>query len=185
MNLELSQRERAIAVAIGATLVVLALVTCIGIFRARQALLTQADTLRSHISAVTSDRDTVKRDRDAKAQQMKPFESLAEQQFASDPPEQRISFLLRRIETITTAMSRVRGRRHLDAEAVGRISAKLDLAPGLDIEVGGIWQDPEALALAEELKAVFEGAGLKTRKLAQYTPPTNIPREFPFTANTS
>ena len=175
MNVELSQRERAIAIAIGATLVILALVACVGIFRARRALLTQIDTLQTHLSAVTIERDAVTHDRDARTEQMKPFESLAEQQFASAPPDERLSLLLRRIETITTAMSRIRGRRHLDAAAIARIRAKLDLAPGLDIEVGGIWPDPEALALAEQLKAVFEGAGLKTRKLAQYTPPTNIP----------
>ena len=45
---------------------------------------------------------------------------------------------------------------------------------GLRLGVAG-WQDAEALALAEELKAVFEGAGFKTRKLAQYVPPRNLP----------
>lgn len=80
-----------------------------------------------------------------------------------------------RIENTPAPIAEVKRPRHLDSEAMGRIRAGLDLAPGLDIEVGAVWQDAEALALAEELKAVFEGAGFKTRKLAQYAPPRNLP----------
>jgi hypothetical protein len=168
MNLELSQRERAIGLGLCAIVVALAILACTAILRARRALVTQADALRSQLSATTSERDT-------RANQIAPFAILAEQQFPSDPPEQRLSLLFRRIESITDAMSRMRGRRQLDSEAMARIREKLDLAPGLDIEVGAIWQDAEALALAGELRTVFEGAGFKPRKLAQYVPPPDFP----------
>ena len=74
----------------------------------------------------------------------------------------------------TATISRLKPPRHLDAEAMTRIRASLELAPGVDVEVGAIAQDAEALALAQELKTLFDGAGFKTRKLAQYALPQSV-----------
>ena len=168
MKLELSLRERTIGIALSAMLLILVFVVCICLFQSHRTLILQADILRSDLSAVTNDRD-------AKANELAPFESLAGQQFPSEPPENRLPLLLRRIKAITSAGARLQGRRHLDSVAIPRIRARLDSAPILDIEVGCVWQDAEALALAEELKTVFESAGFKTQKLAQYVSSPHIP----------
>ena len=168
MNLDLTPRERAIGIVLSAALVGLAVVACIGHFQNRRTLMRQADNLKAELRAVTIERDS-------KAKQLAPFESLAQQQFPSEPADARLPLLLRRITAITSAGAHLKGRRHLEPEAIFRIRSKFDSVPTLDVEVGVVWNDPEALVLAGELRTIFESGGFKLRKLAQYIPPPAIP----------
>lgn len=102
-----------------------------------------------------------------------PFVALAEDQFPGTTADARLDLLHTRIAALVATTTKLQGRRYLDAKAVERIKAKLGNAPVLDVEIGGIAGDAESLALAGELKTVFDAAGFKVRKLAQYPGPPN------------
>ena len=168
MTLDFSQRKNAIGAAVCAVLLLALVVACIVLLRIRANLKTEGERLKAELSAVT-------RVRDAQATALAPYESLAEQQLPSEAAEKRLTLLLGRIKALTTATVALRGRRQLDAEAIARIRAKLTDVPSMQIEIGGVARDAETLALAEELRSIFEGAGLETKKVAQYLPSAAIP----------
>jgi uncharacterized coiled-coil protein SlyX len=100
--------------------------------------------------------------------QLAPFFTLANEQFPRTPINARLDPLLERITAVVIAAKTAQGRRYLDAAGIERIKAKLENAPALNVEIGGMWDDPESRTLAEELRALFESVGFKVRKLAQY-----------------
>ena len=160
-------RERAFCIVLGSLLMILTLWIAV-LLRTRSTLMHQNERLLATLEQVAAELE-------AKAGELAPFASLAERQFPDTAPEKRLSLLLQRVDAITAQMSELRGRRQLDAEALARIRMKLETAPQLDIEIGGAWKDDEALALAGELRTLFEGAGFKPRKLAEYIPPQHLP----------
>lgn len=158
-------------------LVVLTIITFVVVLFGGVAFFSMRRTSKRDIAQVQSRLAKTERDlsqatveRDETASRLAPFMNLAEQQFPSAPSDERLHLLLDHIEAVTKAASKLPGRRHLDAEAIGRIQEKLNRAPLLDIEVGGLMDDKESLALAEELKSTFEGIGFKVRELVHYLP---------------
>src|SRR6202030_3746688 len=111
-------------------------------------------------------------DRDAK---LAPFISLANRRIQNAPPEKRLELLLQRVSALTEAASKLPGYRHLSPEAVVRIQNKLDRAPRIEVEVGGMMGDIESLGLAEELRTAFVGAGINVRETVHYVRPERAP----------
>ncbi len=105
--------------------------------------------------------------------QLAPFFVLANEQFPNAPIDARLDPLLGRITAFVATAKTAKSRRYLDANGIERIKEKLQNAPALDVEIGGTWDDAESLALAEELRALFESVGFKVRKLAQYPASAN------------
>jgi hypothetical protein len=126
--------------------------------------------VQSRLAKTERDLSQAARERDETASQLAPFMTLAERQFPGAPSDERLHLLLDHVEAVTKTASKLPGRRHLDAEAIGRIQGKLNRAPHLDVEIGGLMDDKESLALAEELKSAFDGIGFKVRELVHYVP---------------
>jgi hypothetical protein len=161
------RRRKFICVLVVLILLVPALVTGFGMFWGRGSLKGQLGNLQREL-------DDTKRDRDSKATQLAPFLALANQRFESAPPDKRLDLLFDRVDKLMEAVretaTKLPGRRHLTEDGIKRIREKLDFAPRLDVEVGGIMGDMESLDLAAQIKETFEGSGFKVRELSQYVP---------------
>jgi hypothetical protein len=163
----LTERRRfAVAIVAVAALVFAASVMVAEKHRREAVLGIELVQARKELAAMT-------RERDVKALQLAPFETLAAVQVGSAPYEQRLALLLERLQALAGAGAEAKGRRHLDAAALEEIRTALQDVPDIDVEVGGVASDPESMALAQELHSVFDKARFKTRRIAEYVRPPN------------
>jgi hypothetical protein len=147
---------------------------CIGILIAllSPSLVLLADKFwgRSKLQEEISDFKSAetKRDRDSKATQLAPFLAAANQHFASEPPDKRLDLFLERTQSLTQLLTEVVSRlpeskwRALSLEAQSRIKEKLNLAPHVGVGIIVSTDEAEALALGQQLKVTFEGAGFNS-----------------------
>jgi hypothetical protein len=103
---------------------------------------------------------------------LSPFVAQADRQFPDSPPGIRLGML----HEFIIAKHVWASRRFLDPATFNRIRPLLKDAPALDVEIGAMQNDIEALALAREIRTLFDSTGMNVRKLAEYTePPNNLP----------
>ena len=94
-----------------------------------------------------------------------PFVAQAAEQFPDMAPGIRLLMLHKFIITKHTRES----RRYLDPASFSRIHPMLKDAPELTVEIGAMQNDIEALALAREIRTLFDSTGMNVRKIAEYT----------------
>lgn len=104
------------------------------------------------------------------------FVAMADEQFPNAARESRLQSLYANLAAVIDGQKSLPRRRYLDEEDIKRIQALLNQAPVLDVEIGGMWEDAESLALAQQLKTTFLEAGFHVRKLVEYkTAPIKLP----------
>lgn len=111
----------------------------------------------------------------ALVQMMGLFRQEAVRMFPTASDETALGLLFIQMKASVTAGARWQGRRRLGVEGMARIRAKLDNAPGLVVEVGGVLQDAESLALATEIRNTFLENAFVVRDLAEYRLPEGAP----------
>ena len=107
-----------------------------------------------------------------------PWIALADSWYSNAPPDQRLDLLLKRVSELTNTVpgagrdARAQTPRVLSAEAMARIRAKLNFLSLLSqqkmtVEIQSLGGDPESLALAGQIKTLFEGYGLEIKNGVQ------------------
>ena len=102
-------------------------------------------------------------------EQVAEFVALADEQFPHAAREARLPSLYANLTAVIDAERSSLRRRYLDAEDIKRIEALLRQAPVLEVEIGGMSNDPESLSIARQLITAFSEAGFHVRKLVEYT----------------
>jgi len=102
-------------------------------------------------------------------ERLSPFVAQAAMQFPDSAPESRLG----KLHEFLVAKHVWASRRFLDPATFNRIRPLLKDAPALDVEIGAMQNDLEALALAREIRTLFDSTGMNVRKLAEYTDPPN------------
>jgi hypothetical protein len=100
---------------------------------------------------------------------LSPFVAQADRQFPDSAPEIRLG----KLHEFIIAKHLWASRRFLDPASFNRIRPLLKDAPALDVEIGAMQNDIEALALAREIRTLFDSTGMNVRKLAEYADPPN------------
>lgn len=97
-----------------------------------------------------------------------PFARRAAVQFPDAAPDVQLAKLYEFI------LTRQVQRRYVNPASLFRIRSLLKDAPVLDVEVGAMSNDPEALALAAEIRRTFfESTGMHVRDIVKYSEPPN------------
>jgi hypothetical protein len=124
----------------------------------------QIEDLQASIQKAEHERD--------KAQiQLAPFLAAAERTFPNIPPDQRLEFLLAKLEqaigSVQDAARRISPERILETEVKNTLVSNLKAVQPLDVEITCVLGDTEGFALASQIKSMFEAAGWKVNGVNQ------------------
>jgi hypothetical protein len=133
------------------------------------ALKSRLVTLEPELSAKTQLAEEKTTALDLAEDRLSRFVAQAARQFPDSAPDVRLGML----HEFIVAKHLWASRRFLDPASFNRIRPLLKDAPALEVEIGAMQNDIEALALAREIRTLFDSTGMNVRKLAEYTDPPN------------
>ncbi len=123
----------------------------------------------AELTALRSQLDEKDRALKKASEQLAPFFQFAAEHSPGAEPDAQLEALRKYF-----AASRLPSiRRYVEPKAVERLRNLLKDAPALNVEVGATNGDIEALALAEELRKLFESVGMQSRSVVPYEKPPN------------
>lgn len=113
----------------------------------------------------------MKAERDKYQTQLAPFLAIAERRFPDEPTNKRLELLLTRLDKVIndvqSAARKVSPERTLGAELEQTLIANLKSSHHINVKITGIMGDTESLALAYQIKEVFNKAGWGVRAVDQ------------------
>ena len=105
----------------------------------------------------------LKRDRDAKAAQLAPFQALANKAFEAAPEDKRLDLLLKKIDEVAQTLKetnkKIQTHRSFSPQTSALLKANLLNFTGYKATITCVLGDADSFQLANEIKAIFESGG--------------------------
>ena len=143
----------------------LIIVTLITIAHQRSELKQDNKDFTKQVPELKEEIGDLKRERDKFKIQLAPFLAAADQKFPDAPPDQRLDLLIKKmdevINTVQDAARKISPERVIPQHIILNIAKSLENQPKLSVEVTCILGDTESLALATQIKSIFQMAGWK------------------------
>jgi hypothetical protein len=145
---------------------------------------------QQELQRLKNENTEIKRDRDSKANQLAPFLAIANQQFKSVAPDQRLDLLVDMVRDVQKTLKRLPTveQRMIQEDAVASAIQLFRQLPPMEVQLAFCIGDSEASVLTDQFEKLFSKSGWHvkpTRHYASITPTRGVIVSIAVTPNES